>query len=205
MAFPDYFDRIPTITLHDPLAELLGAAEGGLIEYCFADAVKLTGHACPTVAGAWLMTVRGLQALYGEQTPERGNISVALGESVESGVAGVIASVATLLTGAAGEGGFKGLADQHVRRRLLTFGVNSVAGLSFTRRDTNATVDCQISLNLVSADPRIGQLLGALLHGTADAASAQLFATLWQDRVKRILLDHANDPNLVQVTHRQPS
>ena len=27
----------------------------------FADAVRLAGHSCPTVAGAWLMTVRALR------------------------------------------------------------------------------------------------------------------------------------------------
>ena len=74
MAFPAFFADIPPITLRDPLAELLGAAENGLIEYHFADAVKLAGHSCPTVAGAWLMTVRALRALYGDETPVRGNI-----------------------------------------------------------------------------------------------------------------------------------
>lgn len=202
MAFPDFFNQIPSITLRDPLAELLGAAEGGLIEYRFADAVKLAGHSCPTVAAAWLMTVRGLQALYGEQTPERGNIAVSLGETQDSGVAGVIASVATLLTGAAGEGGFKGLGGQHVRRGLLHFGVDGVAGLWLTRRDNNATVHCQISLNSAPTDPRMGELLPAVVRGVADAASAQLFRELWQDRVKRILIDHANDPELVQVSPR---
>ena len=200
MAFPEFFDQIPPITLRDPLAELLGAAEGGLIEYRFADAVKLAGHSCPTVAAAWLMTVRGLQALYGDQIPERGNIAVSLGETIESGVAGVIASIATLLTGATGDGGFKGLGGQHVRRGLLHFGVDGVAGLAFTRRDSNATVHCQISLNSVPADPRMGELLPAVVRGIADAESAQLFRNLWQDRVKRILIDHANDPELVCVT-----
>lgn len=33
--------------MYDPLAEFLGAAEGGLIEYGYADAVKLAGHSCP--------------------------------------------------------------------------------------------------------------------------------------------------------------
>ena len=102
MSFPEFFARIPGITLRDPLAELLGATEGGLIDYRFADAVKLAGHSCPTVAGAWLMTVRALQALYGDEIPERGNIVVALHEDLDSGVAGVMASIATLLTGATG-------------------------------------------------------------------------------------------------------
>ena len=68
-----YFSRITPISLHDPLAELLGATEDGIITYDFLDAVKLAGHACPTVAGAWLATVRGLRALYGDDMPVRGN------------------------------------------------------------------------------------------------------------------------------------
>ena len=109
MAFPAFFDDVPPITLRDPLAEILGAAENGLIEYHFADAVRLAGHSCPTVAGAWLMITRALKALYGDAVPERGGISVAFGDSQGGGVTGVIASIVTLLTGAAGIGGFKGL------------------------------------------------------------------------------------------------
>jgi len=203
MAFPEFFSRIPSITLRDPLAELLGAAAGGLIEYRFADAVKLAGHSCPTVAGAWLMTVRALHALYGDETPLRGNITVALHESIDSGVAGVIASVATLLTGAAGDGGFNGLGGQHKRRNLLHFGVDGIAGLAFTRRDTNLTVDCVLQLNSVAADPRLGQLLPAILQGIANPAETRLFGELWQDRVRRILIDHGDDPALVELRRTQ--
>ncbi|MGB8299470.1 MAG: hypothetical protein WCE67_00325, partial [Azonexus sp.] len=160
MAFPEFFARIPAVTLRDPLAELLGAAEGGLIEYRFADAVRLAGHSCPTVAGAWLMTVRALRALYGAGIPLRGNIKVALRDELESGVSGVIASVAGLLTGAAGSGGFKGLGGRHSRRNLLQFGVNGVDGMVFTRLDTNVAVDCTLRLEMVPADPRLGNLLG---------------------------------------------
>ena len=49
---------------------------------------------------------------------------MALRESLDSGVAGVIGSVAVLLTGAAGAGGFKGLGGRHSRRNLLQFGVS---------------------------------------------------------------------------------
>jgi hypothetical protein len=199
MTFPEFFARIPTLTLRDPLAELLGAAEGGLIEYCFADAVKLAGHSCPTVAGAWLMCVRALYALYGDETPVRGNIAVALHENLDSGVAGVIASVATLLTGAAGDGGFKGLGGRHGRRGLLKFGVAGIAGMTLMRLDTNAAVDCVFRPNSVPADPRLGALLPAVVHDTADAAETRLFGELWQDRVKRILLDHGDDPALVDI------
>jgi hypothetical protein len=199
MAFPEFFARIPAVTLRDPLAELLGAAEGGLIEYSFADAVRLAGHSCPTVAGAWLMTVRALRALYGAGIPLRGNIKVALRDELESGVSGVIANVAGLLTGAAGSGGFKGLGGRHSRRNLLQFGVNGVDGVVFTRLDTNVAVDCTLRLEMVPADPRLGNLLGAILDGVADVDALRLFGELWQERVSRILIDHADDPELVRI------
>ena len=201
MTFPEFFTRIPTITLRDPLAELLGAAEGGLIEYSFIDAVKLSGHSCPTVAGAWLTTVRALQALYGEAIPERGNIAVAMHETQDSGVAGVMASIATLLTGATGDGGFKGLGGRYSRRNLLGFGISGVAGMAFTRLDTNAAVDCTLRLDLVPADPRMGSLLPAIVCNEADAATKKLFGELWQDRVKRILIDQAAHSDIVQIRH----
>ncbi len=203
MAFPEFFAQVPAVTLRDPLAELLGAADGGLIEYRFADAVKLAGHSCPTVAGAWLMTVRALRALYGDDIPERGKIAVEMRESLDSGVAGVIASVAGLLTGAAGAGGFKGLAGRHSRRNLLQFGVAGVGGMAFTRLDTNVAVDCVLCLESVPADPRLPGLLGAILHGTSATADLRLFGELWQDRVRRILIEHADDPQLVELRARR--
>lgn len=198
MKLPDYVARVPAITLYDPLAAVLGAPEDGLIEYAFTDAVKLAGHACPTVAGAWLATVRGLKALYGDETPIRGDIAVALPETIEEGVAGVIASIATLLTGAAGTGGFKGLGGQYGRRNLLVFGTQGVAGIRLTRRDTGASVDCVVRLHKVAGDPRMGQLLPNVILGTATAAESRLFRELWQDRVSRILADDKGE--IIEVT-----
>ena len=74
MSYPAFFADARKITLYDPLAEFLGAAAQGLIEYSYGDVVKLAGHSCPTVAGAYLMTLKGLGALYGNDTPERGAI-----------------------------------------------------------------------------------------------------------------------------------
>jgi hypothetical protein len=197
MGFPEFFERVPRMTLRDPLAEFLGAAEGGLIEYAYADAVRLAGHSCPTVAGAWLMTVRALRRLYAGAVPERGGVAVALREEQASGVAGVVASVATLLTGAAGVGGFKGLGGRFARADLLRFGVSGVGGVRYTRVDTGQAVDCVLDLASVPADPRLGRLLPGLLQGDASAEDAKLFADLWQDRVRRILLDHHDDPGVV--------
>jgi len=65
MQFPDFFASAPVIRMHDPLAEFLGAAKDGIIEYRYADAVRFAGHSCPTVASAFLMTRAALAALYG--------------------------------------------------------------------------------------------------------------------------------------------
>lgn len=199
MAFPDFFAQVPRVALRDPLAGFLGAAEGGLIDYGYDDAVRLAGHSCPTVAGAWVTTVRALRALYGAETPERGGIAVAFQERQEAGVTGVTASVVTLLTGAAGPGGFKGLGGRYVRADLLAFGVAGVTGVRFARRDTGRAVSCLLDLSAVPPDPRITSLLPGLLAGRASPEEARLFGALWQERVRRILLEHADDPALVAV------
>lgn len=205
MAFPAFFDDVPPITLRDPLAEILGAAENGLIEYHFADAVRLAGHSCPTVAGAWLMTTRALKALYGDAVPERGRISVAFGDSQESGVTGVIASIATLLTGAAGTGGFKGLGGRFSRRDLLSFESAGVDDLRFTRRDTGDAIEIGLDLSPIPGDPRMGALLPGLLAGSASVEEARLFGSLWQQRVQRILIDHHDDERLTPMRRGVPA
>ena len=119
MALPAFFSAAPRIVLRDPLAELLGAAEGGLIEYGYADAVRLAGHSCPTVAGAYLMARAALRALYPDAVPERGSVVVTMSMAEEEGTTGVIAQVFTLLTGAAGNNGFHGIGGRHARHGLV--------------------------------------------------------------------------------------
>ncbi len=199
MTFPAFFAQVPPILLRDPLAEFLGAAEGGLIEYRYADAVRLAGHSCPTVAGAYLLASRALGRLYRSEVPRRGNFHVSCGDSLDEGVTGVIASVLTLLTGAAGSGGFKGLAGQHSRRNLLAFGQGGGGTFTFRRRDDGSAVTLSLDLSSVPPDPRMGGLLQALLSGEASEADGRDFRLLWQDRVRRILLEHWDDPALVHI------
>ncbi len=114
------FPISPTITFYDPLGELLGAGDG-YYEYSFDDAVKLAGHACPTVAGAFVMAMRAMEELYGEQTPQRGDIRVEVSGSATTGSTGPFTQILTLLTGAAAENGFQGLNGKYVRQGLLGF------------------------------------------------------------------------------------
>src|SRR5690625_7105459 len=91
MQLPDYYSDAPSITLYDPLADFLGASQEGLLTYTYADAVQLAGHSCPTVAGAYLMTVKALKHLYGDEVPERGGVRVFFPDNIQEGVTGVMA------------------------------------------------------------------------------------------------------------------
>lgn len=200
MRFPDFYAAAPVIRLRDPLADFLGAAEGGIIDYRYADAVRLAGHSCPTVASAFLMTRAALAALHGDAVPVRGEIRVDLAEARDAGVTGVIASIATLITGATADTGFRGLAGRFNRRDKLFFGQPLTQGsLRFTRLDTGVAVEVGADLSSVGGDPRMGELMPLCLAGQATAAQQQEFRTLWQARVHRLLLEHADDPRVIRV------
>lgn len=197
MTYPAFFDAVPTLTLHDPLADLLGAASDGLMTYGYTDAVRLAGHSCPTVAGAYLMTLKALGRLFPDCPPERGGIRVELRAGLADGVAGVIASVASLLTGAAGEGGFKGLGGRFSRQNLLRFVAGIDAEIRFTRLDSGAGVSASYHPEVVPALPDMQALMPNILSGTATKEEAAEFGRLWQGRVRLILIDHFDDPELV--------
>jgi hypothetical protein len=202
MQYPAFFDAVPSLRMRDPLAQFLGVNSDGLIEYSYLDAVKLAGHSCPTVASAYWLTHRALAALYGDELPERGGVRVESASARQSGVSGVVASVATLLTGASDEAGFKGLAGRFARHGLLTFAVPDLADgltLRFTRVSNQACVIATANPGNVPADPMMGPLLQRCLAGNAGPGEAESFATLWQARVRRLLLEHATDPAVFEI------
>ena len=199
MRYPDFYDEAPRITLYDPLAKFLGAAEGGILEYRYIDAVKAAGHSCPTVASAWLMTLRALEALYPKDVPERGAIRADFRHDATSGVTGVIANIVTLVTGATHDTGFKGLAGRFDRRNLLFFNAEVRDEIRFSRRDSGAAVEVTAHLERVPGDPRMGELMAACITGRATDEVQREFGRLWQARVRAILVDHAADPAVIAV------
>jgi hypothetical protein len=182
------FPVTPNITLYDPLADLLGAGDG-FINYTFEDVVKLSGHACPTVTGAFLMCIHALQALYGEDTPERGGISIMISGTEDHKVNGPISQVFTLLTGAAGKNGFHGLGGQHARNGLLSFSENAAGPFRFTRNDNQASVTVRYDPPAIPPDSELMTLLQQINQGAGDDQIRQQFRELWRDRVVAILND----------------
>ena len=202
MSFPSFFTEIPPIVVHDRLAEFLGAADGGVIEYRYADAVRLAGHSCPTVAGAFLMARAALQALFPDAPAERGQVEVWMPAPMDHGTTGVIAQVLTLLTGAAADNGFQGLGGRYARNGLLVFaGQASPGGVIFRRRDSGDAVAVELDASLVPGNPNQRALLGAIIQDVASDAQKREFAEGWQERVRRMLLEFADDPRVIKTTH----
>ena len=199
MRFPEFFDAAPHIIVRDPLARFLGAAEDGVIEYTYADTVKLAGHSCPTVASAYLMTRAAMRALYPDSLPERGGIRVEMRDDRLAGVTGVIANVVSFLTGATHDTGFKGIGGHFDRRNLLFFGVDIPGQIRFTRVDTGAVAIVSARLDRVPSDPRIVALMPRCVAGTATADEAAHFQSLWQDRVRTLVVERADDPEIIVV------
>jgi len=200
MKYPPFFDEVKTITLHDPLAEFLGAAERGLIEYSYLEAVKLAGHSCPTVAGAYLMTLKALEHLYGGEVAERGAIRVEFRDDIADGVTGVMANVVAWITGATQDNGFKGIGGRFDRRNLLFFNVPINGEIRFTRVDTGASVETSYSAAGVPPVADMQPLMQRLLAGAATAEDARDFGELWQVRVKRILIDNFDNPDVIVLS-----
>lgn len=198
--FPEFFAAAPRIRLRDPLADFLGASADGVLEYTYADVVKVAGHSCPTLASAYLMARAALHALFPGTLPERGGVRVAMPQPVHEGVSGVMGNVISFVTGAAGEGGFHGIGSRFDRRDLLSYGAEELAGqVRFTRTDTGAVVSVQARPERVPGDPRIRTLIPRCLAGAATPEESLLFRGLWQDRVRRLLTEHADDPEVIVV------
>ncbi|VAW30623.1 hypothetical protein MNBD_BACTEROID07-177, partial [hydrothermal vent metagenome] len=143
MKYPAFFDAIEPIVLQDKLTEFLGSAEKGIIEISYLDVVKMAGHSCGVVAGAYLMAQKALPALFGTEPPQRGNIKVELRREPDTDNAGVTGSVLANITGAAYQQlGFSGIQQgRFARRNLLLFGVDMDADVRFTRLDTGKSVE----------------------------------------------------------------
>jgi len=188
MKYPDFYTKVETIRLYDPLSDFLGAFKDGIIEINYVDCVKLAGHSCPTVAGAYLMTLQGLKALYRDKLPQRGSIKVSIKNDRSEGVTGVVANIISFITGANDESGFKGVQGNFGRNDLLMYNEPISSEVMFTRIDTNESVSVSYDPSYIPADEKMKPLMAKILQGSASSGEKQTFKALWQNRVEKILL-----------------
>lgn len=186
MKYPEFFNSIETIRLQDELSNFLGATCKGLVEFSYLDVVKSAGHSCPTVLGAYLMTLEALKSLYIDELPQRGKIKVEFAQNQTEGVAGVIANVITNITGATYDTGFKGIMGLFSRNNLMFFEADITSNARFTRVDTNESVDVIYDPSSILPEPNMKELMQKAISGKATTEEIEEFGRLWQKRVENI-------------------
>ena len=199
MNYPEFFDKVETITLFDPLSQVLGSFTDGKITFNYTEVVKAAGHSCPTVGGAYLMTLRALEALYPDTLPVRGQIEVFFKEDEKDGVAGVIGNVISNITGATEVSGFKGLNGKFARHSLMHFNAPIDSSARFSRKDNGKSVDLYYNPNVVPPSPQMQPLMQKIMTATASEEERKEFGKLWQERVEKILIAHAKDPEVIKI------
>ncbi|MEA2110765.1 MAG: hypothetical protein U9P71_01825 [Campylobacterota bacterium] len=200
MNYPNFYNSVETITMYDPLSEVLGSFEEGIVEFNYLNSVQSAGHSCPTVAGAYLMTLKALKALYPDTLPVRGEIKVAFASASDEGVTGVIGNVISNITGATETTGFKGLGGKFARHSLMDFNAKINASARFTRVDTGASVDVVYDPSSIAGDgdpSQMQMMMGRAIAGEKE--SRKKFGIMWQRRVEKILLDNSDNENVIKV------
>ena len=195
MKYLAFFDDIEKIVLKDDLTQFLGVNEDGIIEFGYSDIVKTAGHSCGTVAGAYLIALKGLKALYGDQIPQRGEIKIELKKSPTEDNAGVIACVLSILTGATTDYGFGGIPTGKFNRRgLLFYDAVIEADVRFTRLDTDKYVDVNYRPKKI-VDPMT--ILMSAIGPNATQENRETFPVRFQEMVKTLF---ENSDKVIEIT-----
>ncbi len=191
-----FYEDVEPIRLREPLAEFLGAIEEGEeFVFTYTDAVKLAGHSCPAVSGAYKITQKALNALYGKEIPVRGEISVRVLGSVDNGANGPISQVISLITGAAPETGFAGLSGRFGRKNRLTFDEKNEEPNTFifSREDNKKSVKVTYHPECIpQPEEDMSGLFIKCIAGTATKKQKEDFIKIWQERVKAVLFEEAS-------------
>jgi len=183
MIYPKFFDEIEKIKITDELSDILGAFDGGEIEFSYLDIVKSAGHSCPTIAGAYLMLKEGLKKF---DTPKRGEINVYLKGAIGDDTTGVVSNVIAQVTGATSKSGFHGIAEKYDRRGLMHFNADITSAMRMVDRN-GKTVDVDYDPNGLAPSPKMSPLMQKVFSNKASNDEIVLFKELWQERVERIL------------------
>ena len=203
MQYPHFYTQVEPIKLYDPLSDILGAFEEGIVEIGYIDCVKFAGHSCPTVAGAYLMAKEGLKALFGDTLPQRGFVKVEIKDAKDHGVAGVVGNLIAFITGASDEAGFKGLQGKFSRNNLVSYHQPMEGEVTLSRTDTRDSVTLRYDPSSVPSDERMGSLMQKQMAGAASKEEKTLFKILWQQRVETILLETERRDTLITTIYNK--
>ncbi len=197
--FRNFFNDLESIKFREPLAETLGSFKNAeaVLEYSFTDTVKMAGHACPTVAGAYLICQEALSRLYTGEVPARGEIQITVFGQPDEGVYGVMSQVFTFLTGAAPSSGFRGLGHRYRRKDLLTFSSHKAdpdaMSFEFKRLHINHSVLVKFYPHRIpfstEKTARLQELLEKVIWEAATEDEKKEFQNLWIEKVRQMFME----------------
>ncbi|PTB88062.1 hypothetical protein C9925_00535 [cyanobacterium G8-9] len=194
MEYQAFFDEIKPIKLHDELAKFVGVNETGILEISYLDIVKTAGHSCGTVAGAYLCAEAGLQSLFGDELPHRGEILVELKRAPKEENAGVVGCVLSNITGATTDYGFGGIpTGEYNRRGTLFYEANIDTDIRLTRMDTDESVGINYHPGKVVNPMKI--LMSAIGPDATDA-DKESFPKRFQEMVQTLF---ANKDTVIEM------
>ena len=143
---------------------------------------------------------RAMELYKNDETPVRGQLKVHLRSLESEGANGVIGSVLTYLLGAAGSGGFKGLAGQFSRNYLIEYGVDQSCQIIIERLDTSRRVGIDYHPQHVPSDPNVSHLLKKVIDQTSSVEETKLLHDLWNTRVSKLLIDEKDNLNIYALS-----
>ncbi|MBI2251836.1 MAG: hypothetical protein HYU63_03645 [Armatimonadetes bacterium] len=167
--------------------------------FTYADIVKLAGHSCPAVSGAYKLTQKALKFLYENELPVRGEIKSAVLGMPADGANGPMAQVISFITGAALETGFHGLSGKFKRANKLIFDAENeeYGEFIFQREDTKKTIKIKYHPELIPQSNDMSKYYRRCLLKVATPQEEEIFINLWQEKVKKVLFEEV--PGLFEL------
>jgi len=187
--WPDFYDRVQAIKIKDPMALLVGSLpeKQNVLTIHLMDVALYTGHVCPGVASAYVLTRMALKALYLDEIPERGQIRVAAMAPSD------LMDVASYITGARSFYGRDEInAEDLVIDKSLDSGQPGVYVMVFQRKDNGKAVKAIFNkFSLISPRQAKGMkvFLQRMLKGKVSQKEKEQQWAKIQAVVKKVLLN----------------
>jgi len=195
MEYLAFFDEIEKIVVEDELLHFLGVNTTGVIEFSYVDIVKSAGHSCGTVAGAYLIALEGLKALYPDSLPQRGEIKVEMKKAPTQENTGVVGCVLSTITGATTDYGFGGIPTGKFNRRELLFYESDIqTDVRLTRLDTGQSVGVDYRPKKI-VNPM--EILMSAIKPDAKPEDIESFPVRFQAMVETLF---ANKEKVIEIT-----
>lgn len=196
----DYITEVEPIMMIDPYFSIFGQSQVP-VPYYYEEAVKVAGHSCGAITGAWTITRKALEVLYPDgEIPVRGQIAVEAPGAEDEWFVGVFGDVITFITGASPHTGFIGAEfgktdDLFVRRNKMVYAEEPTGQLPpfrewiFTRLDTGTKVGVKFNLVIILPIPTPGRVaMGkTMAAGEATPEEAVDYYEYWNDRAIFVL------------------